>query len=152
MRKLTIAALVASQMMAAMPAAAADLEGPFVDDRRGAFAGIRLRATLGGRDEGYRAGLTIAPTSHSRMGANSRTAIGEGLDLGISPGTRPTVTLAGRRLDRMSLYGEPVGGERKNVSTLGKVAIVAGVLVVVGAVAFYHVASQASCLHDPGDC
>lgn len=154
MRSLTLAALVAAQLSAAGPAAAADLDGrsAFVDDRRGAFAGLRLRAQLGGAEPRVRAGLTLSPTSYSRTGAASRMEMGEGLEFGISPGARPTVTLAGQQLDRMSLFGEEVRGERGNVSTVAKVAIVAGVIVVVGAVAFYHVASEASCLHDPGDC
>jgi hypothetical protein len=152
MKKLIMAALVAAQLAAVAPAGAAELEGPFLDARRGAFAGVTLRARTGGADGGYRAALTLAPTSHSRTGANSRIAIGEGLDFGVSRAERPTITLAGQRLDRMSLFGEQVDEDRRNMSTLAKVAIVAGVVVVVGAVAFYHVASQASCLHDPGEC
>jgi len=154
MKKLTIAALVAAQLGAAAPARAADLDGPFVDNRRGAFVGITLRARSGGPDSGYRAGLTLAPTSHSRIGANSRMAIGEGLELGVSPGQRPMVTLAGQRLDRMSLFGERPEGDRQNMSTIAKVAIVAGVVVIVGFVAFAHVVSEASCFHggDNDDC
>jgi len=154
MKKLTIAALVAAQLAAAAPAHAADLDGPFVDNRRGAFAGIRLRARTGGADGGYRAGLTLAPTSHSRTGANSRMTIGEGVELGLAPGTRPVVTLAGQRLDRMSLFGERPEDDRRNMSTIAKVAIVAGVVVVVGFVAFVHVAREASCFHggDDDDC
>lgn len=155
MKKLVIAALIAAHVAGgAAPLRAAELDGPFMDDRRGAFAGIRLRANLGGDDAGYRAALTLAPTTHSRVGANNRIAIGDGLDFGISPGARPTVTLAGQRLDRMSLFGERVEGDRQNMSTLAKVAIVAGVVVVVGAVAWAHVISEASCFHggDSGDC
>jgi hypothetical protein len=154
MKKLTIAALVAAQLGAVAPARAADLDGPFGDSRRGAFVGISLRASTGGADSSYRAGLTLAPTSHSRIGANSRMTIGEGLELGISPGTRPMLTLAGQRLDRMSLFGERPEGDRQNMSTLAKVAIVAGVVVIVGFVAFAHVAAEASCFHggDDGDC
>lgn len=154
MKTLTMAALVAAQLAAtAVPARAADLDGPFMDARRGAFAGVRLQVRTGGAEAGARAGLTLAPTSHSRVGAHSRMAIGEGLELGVTPGSRATVTLAGQRLDRMSLFGERPEGERRNVSTLAKVAIVAGVVVVVGAVAFFHVMSEASCIHgDGGDC
>jgi hypothetical protein len=124
-----------------------------MDARRGTFAGVRIRARTGGPEAGLRAGLTLAPTSHSRIGANSRMAIGEGLEFGVTPGARPTVTLAGQRLDRMSLLGERPDGDRQNVSTIAKVAIVAGVVVVVGVVAFYHVMSEASCFHgDSGDC
>jgi hypothetical protein len=155
MKKLAMAALVAAQLTALAPARAADLDGPFMDSRRGAFAGVTLRARSGGANAGYRAALTLAPTSHSRIGANSRMAIGDGLDLGISRGERPTLTLAGQRLDRMSLFGEQPGEDRSNMSTLAKVAIVAGVVVVVGAVVFTHVMNEASCFHgggDSGDC
>lgn len=155
MKSLIAAALVAAQLAAAAPAAAGEIDGrsPFMEDRRGAFAGLRLRAQLGGGGEQrMRAGLTLSPTTHSRTGAASRMDMGDGLELGISPGARPTVTLAGQQLDRMSLFGEEVREDPRNVSTVAKVAIVAGVVIVVGAVAFYHVASEASCLHDPGDC
>jgi hypothetical protein len=152
-----ISALLAGQIcIAGQPAAAADLDGrsPFAEDRRGAFAGLRLRAQLGGSESRLRAGLAIAPTTHSRRGAASRMAIGEGLELGMMPTGKPVVTLADRRLDRLSLLGEDVKGDRANMSTLAKVAIVAGVVVVVGAVAFAHVLSEASCFHggDDGDC
>jgi hypothetical protein len=155
MKKLTIAALVAAQLTALAPARAADLEGPFMDPRRGAFVGMTLRARSGGADgASYRAALTLAPTTHSRIGANSRVAFGDGLDFGISRGERPTMRLAGQRLDRMSLFGEQVDADRQNMSTVAKVAIVAGVVVVVGFVAFAHVVSEASCFHggDDSDC
>lgn len=154
MKTLTIAFLVAAQLTAAAPAQAAEPDGPFMDARRGAFVGITLRARSGGVDDGYRAALTLAPTSHVRTGANSRMAIGDGLDFGVSSGELPTLTLAGQRLDRMSLFGEQVVRDRQNMSTLAKVAIVAGVVVVVGAVAWYHVLSEASCIHggDNSDC
>ena len=153
MKKLAMAALVAAQLTAAQPVEAADLDGPFMDSRRGAFAGVTLRAQSGGGD-GFRAALTLAPTSHSRIGADSRMAIGDGLDFGVSRGERPTLTLAGQRLDRMSLFGEQPDEDRRNMSTLAKVAIVAGVVVLVGAVAFAHVMNEASCFHggDSGDC
>ena len=154
MKKLTMAALVAAQLAAATPAQAADLDGPFMEPRRGAFAGITLRAQTGGTEPNYRAALTLAPTTHSRIGANSRVAFGDGLDFGISRGERATMRLAGQRLDRMSLFGEQAGQDRQNMSTLAKVAIVAGGVVVVGAVAFAHVVSEASCFHggDDSDC
>lgn len=157
MKKLIISALVAGQIaIAGQPAHAADLDGrsPFAEDQRGAFAGVRLRAQLGGSESKLRAGLALAPTTHSRRGAASRMAIGEGLELGMMASGKPVVTLADRRLDRLSLLGEDVKGDRANMSTLAKVAIVAGVVIVVGAVAFAHVLSEASCFHggDDGDC
>ncbi|HEX8643567.1 MAG TPA: hypothetical protein VF702_06595 [Allosphingosinicella sp.] len=157
MKSLTIAALIAAQLAAAAPAYAADLDGrgAFMDDRRGGFAGVRIRARTGGPDAGMRAALTVAPTVHSRTGATTRMSMSDGLELGISPGARPTVTLAGQRLDRMELFGRPPSDDRSSLSTIATVAIVAGVVVVVGFLAFAHVAGEASCFHggdDGSDC
>lgn len=150
MRKLLIAGLVAGQIVAAaQPVMAAELDGrsPFVDNQRGAFAGVRLRASLGGKESDVRTSLTVAATAHSRRGADSRMAIGDGLELSFSPHrARPELMLAGRRLDRMDLWGRPAD-EKKDLSTLATVAIVAGVVLVVGAVAFVHIANEASCFN-----
>ena len=160
LRKIVIAALLAAQI--ATPAAAADLNGrsAFMEDQRGAFAGLRIRARLGGdagtqSENRLRASLTLAPTVHNRTAAATRMSMGEGIELGVSPGARPTVLLGGRPLDRLELFGEvPDQGDRANVSTVAKVAIVAGVIVVVGFVALAHIASEASCFHggNDGDC
>ena len=132
-----------------------DARSPFSENQRGAFAGLRLRAEMGGVEPRLRGGLTLAPTSHTRRGANSKMAIGDGMELGFSPGMKPELRLAGQRLDRMSLLGENSPQERAHMSTIAKVAIVAGVVVVVGFVAFVHVAKSASCIHgdgNSGDC
>jgi hypothetical protein len=160
MKKIVSFSLVIAVMAAPLSAGtafAAELDGrsPFAENQRGAFAGVRLRAEMGGAGAKLRGGLAIAPTSHTRRGANSKMAIGEGVELGFSPGMKPELTLAGQRLDRMSLLGEKSAGDRANMSTIAKVAIVAGVVVVVGFVAFVHVAKSASCIHgdgNPGDC
>ena len=154
MRKLLIAGLVAAAQVlsAAHPAQAAELDGRshFVDNQRGAFAGVRLRASLGGGERNMRTSLTVASTAHSRRGADSRMAIGDGLELSFSPYKgKPEVMLAGRRLDQMNLLGRPAD-EKKDLSTLATVAIVAGVVLVVGAVAFVHVANEASCFDGGG--
>ena len=153
MRKLLIAGIVAGQIVAAaQPAMAAELDGRshFVDNQRGAFAGVRLRASLGGGERNVRTSLTVASTAHSRRGADSRMAIGDGLELSFSPHkARPELTLAGRRLDQMNLWARPAD-EKKDLSTLATVAIVAGVVLVVGAVAFVHVANEASCFNGGG--
>ena len=150
MRKLLIAGLVAGQMMAAaQPVMAAEFDGrsPFVDNQRGAFAGVRLQASLGGRERDVRTSLTVAATSHSRRGADSRMTMGDGLELSFSPlKAKPELLLAGRRLDRMNLWGRPAG-EKKDVSTLGTVAIVAGVVLIVGTIAFVHIVNEASCFN-----
>jgi hypothetical protein len=165
MRKILIAGLVAAGQIlpAAQPAAAAELDGRsyFVDNQRGAFAGLRLRADLGGGKSDVRTSLTVASTAHSRRGADSRMAMGDGLELSFSPHkARPELMLAGRRLDQMNLWARPAE-EKKDLSTLATVAIVAGVVLVVGAVAFVHIANEASCFDgganfhgggDSGDC
>jgi hypothetical protein len=150
MRKLLITGLVAAAQIlpAANPAQAAELDGrsAFVDNQRGAFAGVRLRASLGGEERDVRASLTVAATAHSRRGADSRMAMGDGLELSFSPDkANPELMLAGRRLDQMNLWARPAD-EKKDLSTLATVAIVAGVVLVVGAVAFVHIANEASCL------
>jgi hypothetical protein len=146
---------VLSVQLAAGTAYAAELDArsPFSENQRGAFAGLRLRAEMAGAETKVRGGLALAPTSHTRRGANSRMAIGEGMELGFSPGMKPQLTLAGQRVDRMSLLGEKSVQDRANMSTVAKVAIVAGVIVVVGAIALNHVRSEASCFHgDQGPC
>ncbi len=150
MRKLLIAGLVAGQIVAgAQPVMAAELDGrsPFVDNQRGAFAGVRLRANLGGKERDVRTSLTVAATAHSRRGADSRMAIGDGLELSFSPDkAKPELTLAGRRLDQMNLWGRPAD-DKKDLSTLATIGIVAGVVLVVGAVALVHIANEASCFN-----
>ena len=94
-----------------------------------------------------RTSLTVAATAHSRRGADSRMAMGDGLELSFSPHkARPELMLAGRRLDQMNLWARPAN-DQKDLSTLATVAIVAGVVLVVGAVAFVHVANEASCFN-----
>ena len=154
MGKMLIAALVAAAQIlpAANPARAAELDGRshFVDNQRGAFAGLRVRASLGGGRREVRSSLTVAATAHSRRGADSRMAIGDGLELSFSPDRgRPELLLAGRRLDRMDLWARP-SDEQRDLSTLATVAVVAGVVLVVGAVAFVHVAREASCFDGGG--
>ena len=147
MKFLLTAALCLS--LGATSVQAAELGGrrPFVDNQRGAFAGARIRASLGGRESDVRASLTVAATSHSRRGADSRMAMGDGLELSFSPHkAKPELLLAGRRVDRMELWGRPVE-DRKDLSTLAKVAIVAGVVLIVGSIAFVHVVNEASCFN-----
>ena len=145
MRLIIAAALCLSSVATSAHAAELDGRSPFVDNQRGAFAGVRLRASLGGAERDLRASLTVAATAHSRRGADSRMAMGDGLELSFSPHkAKPELMLAGRRLDQMNLWGRPAD-EKKDLSTLATVAIVAGVVLVVGAVAFVHIANEASC-------
>jgi hypothetical protein len=104
MKRLVIAALVSTQMLAAtQPVSAADFVSTETQ-RPGAFAGLRLRVPLGGdpRQRQLRAGLTLAPTVHSRaIDGATRARIGEGLELGFARNGRPALSLAGMRLDRL---------------------------------------------------
>ena len=154
MKVMLAAALCLSQISGA--ALAADLDGrtPFMENQRGAFAGVRFRANLGGERTQARASLAVAPTVHNRIGSNSRMGLGDGLELSFSPGkAKPELMLAGKRLDEMNFFARPQD-RKKDLSTVATVAIVAGVVLVVGAVAFNHVMSEASCFHggDDGDC
>ena len=131
MKKLMIAALLAGQV--ATPAAAADLIDTRNDTsmRSGGFAGARLRVSLDAEPrERVRAGLTVAPTRHDVRGDGSaRLTFGEGLEFGMSE----------RRAIGLSFAGQPVrdivspaapGGERRNISPVGWVAIGVGVVAV----------------------
>ena len=125
MSKLIGVALLASQLLTVAPARAAELDGrgPALGVERGAFAGARLRMPLGGRaGEKAQAGLTLAPALHDGRG---RVALGEGLEFGVAGRDGPALRMAGRRLDQAQV------GPRAGVSTLGAVAIGAG-LVAVG--------------------
>lgn len=133
MRKLTIAAVLAAQLLAAaQPALAADLTDAQVQ-RMGAFAGFRLRVPIGGEAERQpiRAGLTFAPTiqTESRSG-EVRTRFGEGLELGIA-GDRPVrLSFAGTPVSRLARGPAGPDGQRAGVSTIGWVAIGVGVVAV----------------------
>lgn len=133
MKKLTIAAVLAAQMLtAAQPALAADLTDTRAQ-RTGAFAGFRLRLPLDGEAgrQPIRAGLTVAPTfqTESRSG-EVRTRFGEGLELGIS-GDRPVrLSFAGTPVSRLAQGPAGPDGQRAGVSTIGWVAIGVGVVAV----------------------
>ncbi len=144
MKKLMIAALVAAQAVTAVQPAIAAQAAAISDVRPGAFAGVRVRVPLDGTvgDRQVRAGLTVAPTLHSRTADGAvRTRIGEGLELGISPSGPAAVTLAGTRIDRL---GAP-DGRRANLSTWEWVGIAVGTLVtltILAAVAFDEISDQ----------
>jgi hypothetical protein len=139
MKKLTIAALVAAQLASVAPAPAADLIDTREQEstRTGSFAGARLRISLDREPrERVRAGLTIAPTTQSvRADGATRLRIGEGLEYGVTDRRGPALALAGRPVRELAEGPRGPDGQRKNVSTLGWVAIGVGV-VVVGFVGF----------------
>ncbi len=133
MKKLTIAALLAAQLLtASQPALAAHLTDAEAQ-RMGAFAGLRVRLPLDGAADArqIRAGLTLAPTlqSQSRSG-EIRTRFGEGLELGIA-GDRPIrLSLAGTPVSQLAQGPAGPEGQRAGVSTVAWVAIGVGVVAV----------------------
>ena len=136
MKTMMIAALLAGQLLtAAQPAFGAELTEQRSREM-GAFAGLRLRMPLDGdvRQRQLRAGLTLSPTMHSRSSnGESRTRIGEGLELALTGNQPPRLMLGGTPVSR--LVQGPVGpnGQRLNASTGEWVAIgVGGVVVLLG--------------------
>jgi hypothetical protein len=140
MKKLTIAAFIAAQLTSGAPASAADLVDTSAPDgtRMGSFAGARVRISLDGAPrERVRAGLTIAPTARSiRTDGASRLRIGEGLEYGVTDRRGATVSISGRPVSELAQGPLGPDGQRRNVSTLGWVAIGAGVVLVVAIGAF----------------
>ena len=116
------------------------------DVRPGTFVGARL--TISGKTAGKpRAALTIAPiqtrTSHDGFRSMS---IGEGFAFNLTPGAKPTLTLAGVRADRaLGLHRNgSVDSDRKlGVSTGGWIAIGVGVAALVGGIYVIHVLKEA---------
>ena len=146
-KRTVIAALVAAQLVAGQPAFAQEVgNGP--QTRVGMFAGVSVSVPIGGsrdRAEASRASFGIAPTARSeRIDGASRTVIGEGLQLSLTPNRPIELNLAGTRLDRFRLTPgvEAPGGPRNGVSTLGWIAI------GVGATAVILVTAAAICLDD----
>ena len=72
--------------------------------------------------------------------------IGEGIAFNLSPGSRPSFTLAGVRADRMlGLHpkGSVESGHKLGVSKGGWVAIGAGVVVLAGGIFVLHRINEA---------
>jgi hypothetical protein len=133
MRKVTIAALLATQLApAAQPAFAADFAAT-QEQRAGAFAGLRLRVPLDGarQQRQVRAGLAFAPTLHGHGGDGSvRMRIGEGVEFGYRSGRPLSWSIAGRDLGRHRLGAAEEGGHRGGMS-VGKVALIVGGVLVL---------------------
>ncbi|HYJ30356.1 MAG TPA: hypothetical protein VEW25_08455, partial [Allosphingosinicella sp.] len=133
MKRPTIAAVVAAQIMAAAtPARAAEIVSADIPrtHRTGTFIGARLRLPLDGTRRAPRATLTAAPALRStRADGDSRLRIGEGLELGLD-GRELRFDLAGRPVSSLVQGRDAPGGPRQNISTVAWVAIGVGVLVV----------------------
>lgn len=147
MKKCVMATAVAGLFVT--PAQAAEWN----DVRPGTFIGARL--TIGGHTGGRpRAALTIAPTQ-SRTSHDGFTSmkIGEGIALNLSPGAKPTLTLAGIRADtalRLHRNGDVDSDRKLGMSTGGWVAVGVGVALVAGALVFYSAAT--SCADHEDEC
>jgi len=148
MKRLTIGALLAGQLMtAAQPVLAAELTETR-SQQTGAFAGLRLRVPLDGNAEQrrLRAGLALAPTLHTRTAdGETRLHVGEGIELGLVGREPVRLSIAGTPVSRLAQGGTGPNGERLGISTLGWVAIGVGALVVV------LVGATALCMSD-SDC
>ena len=132
MKTMTIAALLAAQLMiAAPPAAAAELADGRTQEM-GAFGGVRVRVPLDGnaRQRQVRAGLMLAPTMHSRTpSGETRMRIGEGLEVGRADDEPVRLSIGGTPVSRLAEGPTGPDGRRLGVSTVGWIAIGAGVLV-----------------------
>ncbi|HEX8192721.1 MAG TPA: hypothetical protein VF552_07445 [Allosphingosinicella sp.] len=129
MKKVMIAALLAAQL--AVPAQAADLVDTRTSEnmRSGGFAGARVRVSLDAEPrERVRAALTLAPTRHDVRGDGSaRVRFGEGLEFGMTDRRGASVSFAGTPVRDLVSPVAP-DGQRRNISTVGWVAIGAGVV------------------------
>jgi hypothetical protein len=153
MRKLIIATLVGSQIMAsAAPAAAADLDERQASSQRqlGAFAGARLRIPLGGSESGKaRAGLALAPTLHSlRSDGSLRTRHADGVELSLAGQRKMQLTLAGRPVSQLAAGRRAPEGQKLGVSTVGWVAIGVGTIVLLVAALAVACSPTSKCIDD----
>jgi hypothetical protein len=151
MRLSSIAALAAAvSMAAAQPVAAAELHETQAQ-RMGAFAGARLRIPLGG-DEGrrqVRAGLTVAPTLHSRsMDGASRLRIGQGVEFGLTGREPVHLSIGGTPVSQLGQVGTVPGGPRRNLSTGEWIGVGVGTVVVVLGVAYLLFSEWIDCDED----
>ena len=149
MKKLMIAALLGGQaMVAAQPAFAAEL-AESRSQQSGAFAGLRVRMALDGsaQQRRVRAGLTLAPTLHSRTATGeTRLRIGEGIELGIVGREPVRLSLGGTPVNRLAQGAAGPEGQRLGVSTIGWIAIGVGVAAVIVVGAAVICASDHDCL------
>ena len=131
MKIITAAALVAAQLAAA-PASGAELIDPpaAANTRMGTFAGARASVALGGKSEGARFGLALAPVQRSQNGqGEAKLRFGEGVEFGIAGSRPPALSLAGHRIaSDGGLVDEK--GRKMGVSTIGAAGIAAGVIVI----------------------
>lgn len=149
MKSLTIAALVAAQILPhAAPAFAAEL-AETQEQHAGVFGGVRLRVPLDGhrQREGIRAGLTLAPTLHSRTAeGETRLRMGEGIELGVSERQQLRLAIAGQDVRRLAGAAQdaPESEEEDDDDdfTWGHAALIVGGVILVAVGALYLVVSN----------
>ncbi|HEX8534676.1 MAG TPA: hypothetical protein VF662_10950 [Allosphingosinicella sp.] len=145
MKKLMIATILSGAVLSpAAPAFGADIEdgrtaGPA---HFGAFAGARLRMPLGGSEK-PKAGLAF---TNVRLDGSGARRFSKGIEVGFAGSEKLQVSIAGRQLDRLGM--QPLGrgpeGRKAGVSTIGWVAIGAGVAIIVGAALFIDAVRDSS--------
>jgi hypothetical protein len=149
LHKLTIVSLSLSAAIQPVGAATLDPDRNVATGQQttGAFAGARVRLPLG-PDSTVSAGLAFAPIGRSIGNDGAvRMRFGEGLALGFGTQQQVTLTLAGTRVDRLGFRSNgrevPVG-DRKGISTVGYVAIGAGLVLVAAFVAYGAIGDAAT--------
>jgi hypothetical protein len=142
----TAIAILASALVSA-PAGAAPFDDGTAGVRPGTIAGAVIRIPLDrSRTARPRASLAFAPTQ-TRIAANGATStrISEGFAINLARGSKPTLSLAGARLDRVLRLnkGSRTSEDGKlGLSSGAAVAIGIGAAVLVGAGVFYAVATH----------
>ena len=148
MKRVMMAALMSGQLLAAaQPAFGADLTESRTQ-QIGDFAGVRVRMPLDGdaQQRQPRAGLTVAPTMHSRtLNGESRMRIGEGLELSLTGNQPPRLSIAGVPVSQLAQGPVGPGGRRLNASTGEWIAIGAGALAVVLGVGYLVFTEMMEC-------
>ena len=153
MRKLLIAALLSSQVLATATTAFAQSYAPVRETETGAFGGVRVRVPFGGHArEPVRAGIAFAPTTRTDyQDGRIRTRFGEGVEFGFRTGRPLSLSLAGRDLSSFRLnaaQGEQEQQRRRRggPSTIGWIAIGVGVSLAVFVAAVAICASDSDCI------
>ncbi len=154
MKSLLIGALIAAQLGAAQPAAAATLEphNGLQDQQRSAFIGGRLRLPFGGEQGGRpRAALALTAMEQGRFAdGRTQTRFAEGIELGLSPNRPLTLSVGGASFAQRlaAAQGNPEGEtpderqQRTGRAILKGVAVVAivGAAVVGGLILAFVIA------------
>lgn len=143
MKKLTIAALLAAQLLgAAQPISAAPLDNDRIgmgEQYRGTFMGARFRIPFGGENAGQpRAALSLTAVDHGRQADGGvRTRFAEGIELGVSPNRPLTLSIGGTSFARRlaAAQGEeqqPADNRGRQARTGGKILKGLAVVAIIG--------------------